>query len=138
VRETLVPTLIEAEQVVGQIGPSGEALLSLGFMRRFDPSYDELRVAIDRGRIGAPVLMHNVSRGVSSGPNVTSESSIVGATIHEFEIVPWLLRSPIVEVSWTAPRCPSRVTGMQDPQLIHLRTADGVLSTGGGTVKTTV
>lgn len=60
---------------------------------------------------------------------MTSESSIVGAAIHEFDIVAWLLRSPVVEVSWTAPRCSSRVTGLQDPQLIHLRTADGVLST---------
>jgi myo-inositol 2-dehydrogenase/D-chiro-inositol 1-dehydrogenase len=45
-------------------------------------------------------------------------------------VVPWLLRSPVVEVAWIAPRCSSRVhAGLQDPQLIHLRTADGVLST---------
>ena len=32
-------------------------------------------------------------------------------------------------MSWTAPRRSSQVQGLQDPQLITLRTADGVLST---------
>jgi myo-inositol 2-dehydrogenase/D-chiro-inositol 1-dehydrogenase len=68
--------------------------------------------------------------GVSGAPNATSEFSITGLAIHEFDVVPWLLRLPVVEVSWVAPRRSSQVhEGLQDPQLIHLRTADGVLST---------
>jgi myo-inositol 2-dehydrogenase/D-chiro-inositol 1-dehydrogenase len=125
----LAPTLADARQVLREIGTGGEPLLSLGFMRRFDPGYVELRAAIDSGRVGAPVLTHNVSRGVAAGPGSTSASSITGAAVHEFDVVAWLLRAPVVEVSWIAPRCSSRVTGLQDPQLIHLRTADGVLST---------
>ena len=126
----LAPTLAEGRQVLRDIGATGEALLSLGFMRRFDPGYVQLRQAIDDGTVGAPVLVHNISRGVSGAPNATSEFSITGSSIHEFDVVPWLLRSPVVEVSWTAPRCSSQVhEGLQDPQLIHLRTADGVLST---------
>ena len=126
----LAPTLAEGRQVLREIGATGEALLSLGFMRRFDPGYVQLRQAIDDGSIGAPVLVHNVSRGVSSAPNATSEFSITGSAIHECDVVPWLLRSPVVEVSWIAPRRSSQANeGLQDPQLIHLRTADGVLST---------
>ena len=126
----LAPTLAEGRQVLRDIGATGEALLSLGFMRRFDPGYVQLRQAIDDGSIGAPVLVHNVSRGVSSAPNATSEFSITGSAIHECDVVPWLLRSPVVEVSWIAPRRSSQANeGLQDPQLIHLRTADGVLST---------
>jgi len=116
--------------VLRDIGATGEALLSLGFMRRFDPGYVQLQQAVDDGTVGAPVLVHNVSRGVSGAPNATSEFSITGSAIHEFDVVPWLLRSPVVEVSWTAPRRSSQVhEGLQDPQVIHLRTADGVLST---------
>jgi myo-inositol 2-dehydrogenase / D-chiro-inositol 1-dehydrogenase len=126
----LAPTLAEGRQVLRDIGATGEALLSLGFMRRFDPGYVQLRQAVDDGTVGAPVLVHNISRGVSSAPNATSEFSITGSSIHEFDIVPWLLRAPVVEVSWAAPRRSSQVhEGLQDPQLIHLRTADGVLST---------
>ena len=43
--------------------------------------------------------------------------------------LPWLLRSPVVEVSWTAPRPSALAPGLQDPQLITLRTANGVLAT---------
>jgi myo-inositol 2-dehydrogenase / D-chiro-inositol 1-dehydrogenase len=125
----LAPSLAEATDVLAQIGTAGETLLSLGFMRRFDPGYVALRQAIDERTVGAPVLVHNVSRGVSSGPGATSESSVTGSAIHEFDVVPWLLRAAVVEVSWTAPRCSSQVQGLQDPQLITLRTADGVLST---------
>jgi myo-inositol 2-dehydrogenase / D-chiro-inositol 1-dehydrogenase len=126
----LAPSFAEGRQVLRDIGATGEALLSLGFMRRFDPGYAALRQAIDDGSIGAPVLVHNISRGVRSAPNATSEFSITGSAIHECDIVPWLLRSPVVEVSWVAPRRSSKANeGLQDPQLIHLRTADGVLST---------
>jgi predicted dehydrogenase len=126
----LAPTLAEGRQVLRDIGATGETLLSVGFMRRFDPGYVQLREAVDDGTIGAPVLVHNISRGVSGAPDATSEFSVTGSAIHEFDVVPWLLRSPVVEVSWVAPRRSSQVhEGLQDPQLIHLRTADGVLST---------
>jgi myo-inositol 2-dehydrogenase / D-chiro-inositol 1-dehydrogenase len=125
----LAPTLAESVQVLEEIGGAGEELLSLGFMRRFDPGYLALRRAIDERVVGTPVLVHNVSRGVSSGHGATSESSITGSAIHEFDVVPWLLRSPVVEVSWTAGRRSALAEGLQDPQLITLRTADGVLST---------
>ena len=126
----LAPTLAESMHVLGEIGATGAALLSLGFMRRFDPGYVQLRRAVDEGAIGVPLLLHNVSRGVASAPDATSEFSVTASAVHEFDIVPWVLRSPVVEVSWTAPRRSSQVhDGLQDPQLIHLRTADGVLST---------
>jgi myo-inositol 2-dehydrogenase / D-chiro-inositol 1-dehydrogenase len=74
-------------------------------------------------------LLHCISRGVSAGPGTTSEYSITAAAVHEFDAVPWLLGAPVVEVAWHAPRSSPAVEGMQDPQLILLRTADGVLST---------
>jgi myo-inositol 2-dehydrogenase/D-chiro-inositol 1-dehydrogenase len=125
----LAPTLAEGLRVLREIGDTGAALLSLGFMRRFDPGYVALRTAIDDRTVGALVLVHNVSRGVSAGPGATSESSVTGSAVHEFDVVPWLLRSPVVEVTWAAPRCSSQVEGLADPQLMTLRTADGVLST---------
>lgn len=43
--------------------------------------------------------------------------------------MPWLLGSPITEISWHAPKSTSLDTGLQDPQVMLIRTADGVLST---------
>jgi myo-inositol 2-dehydrogenase/D-chiro-inositol 1-dehydrogenase len=100
-----------------------------GFMRRFDPGHLELESALEAGACGAPLLVHCISSGVASAPGSTSESSVTGSAIHEFDIVPGLLDAPVVEVSWQALRAAGAVAGMQDPQLILLRTADGVLAT---------
>lgn len=123
----LSPTLSDSAALLNDLGEQA-ALVSLGFMRRFDPGYTELRALITSGSLGAPVTVHSTGRGMSSGPGATSESSVTNSSVHDLDIVPWLLGSPVEEVSWHAPRQSSAVD-FADPQLILLRTADGVLST---------
>jgi predicted dehydrogenase len=129
----LAPTLAECVRVVQAerevVGAGGPALVSVGFMRRFDPGYLELKSALEAGVCGTPLLVHCVSRGVASASGATSESSVTGSAIHELDTVPWLLGARIVEVGWHAPRSTGAVPGMQDPQLILLRTADGAMTT---------
>ena len=129
----LAPTLAECVRVAQAelevVGAGGPALVSVGFMRRFDPGYLELKSALETGVCGTPLLVHCVSRGVSSGPGATSESSVTGSAIHEFDVVPWLLGAAVVEVGWHAPRSTGAAPGLQDPQLILLRTDDGALTT---------
>jgi myo-inositol 2-dehydrogenase/D-chiro-inositol 1-dehydrogenase len=102
----LAPTLQAAADVVRTVAKEGPGLLSLGFMRRFDPAYVELKAALGAGACGRPLLVHCISRGVSSGPGSTSASSVTGSAVHEFDTVPWLLERPIVEVAWQAPPPP--------------------------------
>jgi myo-inositol 2-dehydrogenase/D-chiro-inositol 1-dehydrogenase len=127
----LAPRLPECVRVVRaeQEAAGGPGLISLGFMRRFDPGYRELKSALDAGECGTPLLVHCVSRGVGSAPGATDESSVTGSAIHEFDTVPWLLDAPVTEVSWHAPRSSQAVPGLRDPQVILLRTIDGALAT---------
>ncbi|QJU55245.1 Gfo/Idh/MocA family oxidoreductase [Herbiconiux sp. KACC 21604] len=129
----LAPTVEECRRVVEADDRAaalhGRRLVSVGFMRRFDPAYAEQKAAVTAGDIGTPLLVHGISRGVSSAPGSTSEGSITGSAIHEFDTIPWLLDSPITAVSWQAPRATGTETGLQDPQVMLIRTADGVLST---------
>ncbi|MFC8520686.1 Gfo/Idh/MocA family oxidoreductase [Streptomyces sp. NPDC057257] len=125
----LAPTAAECVRVVREERVAGRRLISLGFMRRFDPGYRELKDTIASGACGAPLLSHCVSRGVSSAPGATDELSITGSAVHEFDTVPWLLGSPVEEVSWHAARSTGTATGLRDPQLMLLRTADGALTT---------
>jgi myo-inositol 2-dehydrogenase/D-chiro-inositol 1-dehydrogenase len=68
-------------------------------------------------------------RRTASGPGTTSESSVTNSTVHDLDIVPWLLGSPVVEAAWFAGRSTEVVRGFADPQVMLLRTADGVLTT---------
>ncbi|MFI6356157.1 Gfo/Idh/MocA family oxidoreductase [Streptomyces sp. NPDC050743] len=125
----LAPTTRDCVRVVREERRAGTGLISLGFMRRFDPAYGDLKAAVAEGTYGAPLLLRCVSRGVVSAPGCTDEFSVTGSAVHEFDTVPWLLGSPVTEVSWHAPRTTSTVTGLRDPQLMLLRTADGALTT---------
>ncbi|MFM9589276.1 Gfo/Idh/MocA family oxidoreductase [Streptomyces scabiei] len=125
----LAPTPDACVRVVREERRAGARMISLGFMRRFDPAYRELKDAVTAGVCGAPLLVRCVSRGVSSAPGATDELSITGSAVHEFDTVPWLLDSPITEVSWHAPRSTVAAHGLRDPQLMLLRTADGALTT---------
>lgn len=127
----LAPGLDEALRLRAALGADA-GLVSLGFMRRFDPGYRGLRSAVEARTVGRPLLLHCVSRGVSSASGIDTATSINNSLAHELDVVPWLLGSPIVQVSWQAPACtraPGTAGGrLQDPQLVLLRTADGVLS----------
>ena len=122
----LAPTLAESTELIRALGDRA-ALVSLGFMRRFDPGYAALKARIHDGSIGQPLRVHSVGRGVSTGPGWTDELSVTSSAIHDLDIVPWLLESPVVEATWLAGR--SAVGDFHDPLLILLRTADGALST---------
>jgi myo-inositol 2-dehydrogenase / D-chiro-inositol 1-dehydrogenase len=128
----LAPTVAECLRVAAaetEAVGDGTPLVSVGFMRRFDPGYRELKAALQAGDCGTPLLLHCVHRGVSAAPETTDDMTITNSAVHEFDIVAWLLEAPVVEAGWQAPRSSPAVPGLQDPQLVLLRTADGVLAT---------
>ncbi|WP_159699447.1 Gfo/Idh/MocA family oxidoreductase [Arthrobacter sp. 18067] len=130
----LAPTLMESLDVVAAdadiVAATGVSLLSLGFMRRFDPGYVALRHAVRTRAQGEPLMVHCISRNASAAPGTTSESAITNSAIHELDIIPWLLDSAITEVSWQAGRSTRHAgTALQDPSFMTLRTADGTLTT---------
>ena len=98
----LAPTADQCREVVAAQAALKNLvdLVTVGFMRRFDPPYVALRDRVLSGSLGAPLMAHCVSRTVHTYPGGDSSSSITQSAIHELDIVPWLLDSPIVEVSW--------------------------------------
>lgn len=120
----LAPTVAECRDIV--LADSG--LVSVGFMRRFDPACVQLHELVLNETHGKALLVHCVSRGVSSGPGSTTESAISNSAVHELDFVPWLLDSPIAAVSWQAPRSSRNAVGLVDPQLFTLESESGVIA----------
>jgi myo-inositol 2-dehydrogenase/D-chiro-inositol 1-dehydrogenase len=116
--------IVLAEDKLGAPTP----LVSVGFMRRFDPTCVELHDTVVEGKYGAALLAHSVSRGTTSGPGSTNRSALSNSAIHEIDYLPWLLGSAIAEVTTQATKLTKNVTGFQDPQLFSLRTETGIVA----------
>ncbi len=126
----LAPTVDHCRDLVATEDALGLAvpLVSVGFMRRFHHPYVALADEVRSGTIGTPLLVRSSHRNVSAYPGGTSADTITNSAIHEIDVTSWLLGSPIVEVSWHAPKPTSLDTSRHDPQVLMLRTADGVLT----------
>ncbi|MGP4056099.1 Gfo/Idh/MocA family oxidoreductase [Mycobacterium sp. 4D054] len=125
----LAPTASEASIVVEAERAARGSLIGLGFMRRFDPAYTELKAVVDSGELGPILVSHCVSRTVEAYPGGDSASTVTNAAIHELDVMPWLLGSPVTSVTWHCGRTSSRSGMRQDPQIMLLRTASDVLIT---------
>lgn len=98
--------------------PAG--LVQVGFMRRYDPGYVELKRCVDAGGLGTPLLVHCVHRNASAPPAFDSEAQLLSSATHEIDAVRWLLDDEFAEVTvHTRPG--------HGPQFLVLRTRGGVL-----------
>ncbi|MDQ0393949.1 Gfo/Idh/MocA family oxidoreductase [Labrys monachus] len=107
--------VVEAERAAGR------RLVQVGFMRRFDPAYNEMRQRLASGDFGEALMLHCAHRNASVPAFFRSLMSITNAAVHEFDIVRWLLDAEIVEIEVMKPR-PTRSSAAADPLFIVMRT----------------
>ena len=126
----LAPTTPECVEILEAEVAHGKRLVMVGFMRRFDPGYRAVRAARLDGRIGAPLMLHNIHRNPVVPDSFTSFMTITDAIIHEFDVTRWLLDEEITSIQVIPPaRSPKAAAHLQDPQFAAMQTESGVLST---------
>ena len=114
--------IMDAEQ------KAGKKLVTVGFMRRFDAGYQEMRAVLEGGELGYATLVHCRHRNPSVPENYTTRNMIDDTAIHEIDICRYLLDDEIVSVRVDAPRSTSRrFDHLQDPLVLVAKTASGVL-----------
>lgn len=74
----------------------GRRLIQVGYMRRFDPGYQEIKCIKDTGQLGGPVLLHNVHRNVRAPEWFNGSMAITNSFVHEIDVSRWLLGSEMV------------------------------------------
>jgi myo-inositol 2-dehydrogenase / D-chiro-inositol 1-dehydrogenase len=88
----------EALRVVDAEVALGHRLLQIGYMRRFDPAYVEMKRVADDDGIGSPVHLHNVHRNATAPEWFTGPMAVTNSFVHEIDISRWLLGSDLVSV----------------------------------------
>lgn len=103
----------------------GRRLVQVGFMRRYDPGYLDLRSTIASGAVGSVRVVHAIHRNASSATSTDDSGLITGSMIHELDTLPWLLGRPLSGIRVESPI----QQGFRDPQLATLWFDDGTMAT---------
>ena len=113
--------IMEAEQ------KAGKKLVTVGFMRRFDAAYNEMKKVFESGEHGQALMVHNRHRNPSVPENYTSRMAIDDTAIHEFDTMRWLLGEEIVKVRVDCPKSTThRFDHLIDPIVVVAYTESGV------------
>ena len=99
----------------------GKHLVQIGFMRRFDPSYAEIKSMLTRGDLGKALMFHCFHRNVSPAYDFRAEMAICNSAPHEFDVARWMLDSEVKHISVFRPP----LGGATAPVFMVLKTVAG-------------
>ena len=110
---------------------SGRPLVQVGFMRRFDPEYAQVRSALAGGALGRTLLLHNVHRNASvPSTDFRSEMIVRDSLVHEVDVARFLFGEEVVAIQVMSPAPTSHAAaGVVDPQVAIFTMAGGGLVT---------
>ena len=113
--------VMQAEQAAGQ------RFVQLGFMRRYDQAYVEMKAALGRGELGRALMMHNFHRNVATpAADFTGAMAITNSAPHEFDVVRHVLGCEYRAISAYQPK---RSDDVVAPVVMVLETTDDQLVT---------
>ena len=106
---------------------AGARHVMLGFMRRYDPAYLEMRQALQDGGVGRALMMHNWHRnGDTPAGDFTGAMAITNSAPHEFDILRYMLDT---EATAITARQPKRSDSKVAPVVMVIETADDQIVT---------
>jgi len=124
----LASTVKEAKKVA-KIVRESKSIVGVGFMRRFDKAYLDLKNEINTGKYGQVLQIRCTSRNVSS-PNATTSMLLTNVAVHEIDIIRWLLGEDIVSVKVNYAKVTKKANpNLSDPISVICKSESGVLIT---------
>lgn len=114
-------SIVEAEM------KHGKRLVQVGFMRRYDSGYIQLKKAIDSNFIGEPLIIRGAHRNPEVPENYTTDMAITETLIHEIDVLHWLINDDYKSVQVAFPRRTKHThDNLKDPQVVTIETEKGV------------
>ena len=114
---------------VAQTANKSKSIVGIGFMRRFDPAYLELKRVVRSGKYGKVLQIRCTSRNVSS-PTATTAMLLTNVAVHEVDVIRWLLDEEIKSVNVNLTKVTSKANSkLLDPISVNCYTESGVLAT---------
>jgi myo-inositol 2-dehydrogenase/D-chiro-inositol 1-dehydrogenase len=112
--------------VVKREAELGKKLIQVGFMRRFDQEYAQLKALLDGGEFGEPLLLHCTHRNPAVPPSFDSAMVVRDSLVHEVDVTRFLFDEEIASIQIIKPAPnPTAPQGLADPQIAIMRTESG-------------
>ncbi|HET7742042.1 MAG TPA: Gfo/Idh/MocA family oxidoreductase [Mycobacterium sp.] len=113
-------------EVVKREADLGTRLIQVGFMRRFDHEYAQLKALLDSGDLGRALVLHCAHRNPAVPPSFDSAMVVRDSLVHEVDVTRFLFDEEIASIQIVKPSAnPGAPQGLADPQIAILRTVSG-------------
>ncbi|MBQ8304771.1 MAG: Gfo/Idh/MocA family oxidoreductase [Blautia sp.] len=126
----LTTTAADCKEIVDAEMASGRHLVQVGFMRRYDRGYRQVKELLESGKYGAPLIVKCTHRAEGVADDYTTEMAVTDTAIHEIDVLPWLIGEGEEwdEVQVIMPRNTKNAhEGLKDPQMMIMKTKSGVV-----------
>lgn len=106
---------------------AGRQLVQVGFMRRYDAGYRQLKKTLDAGTIGDALMVHCAHRNPSVPEMYVGDMGITDTHVHEIDVLRWLLNDDYVTAQVVEGRKTRNAhNGLHDPMMVLLETRSGI------------
>lgn len=123
----LCTTASDCLQIVNAEAAAGKHLIQLGFMRRYDRGYQQVKQALETGTYGEPLILHCTHRNPEVGTGYTTPMAVHDTAIHEIDVLHWLVDDEYDSVQVIMPKVTKYShSQLKDPQIMLMRTRRGV------------
>jgi myo-inositol 2-dehydrogenase/D-chiro-inositol 1-dehydrogenase len=123
----MAPTPHDCIEIIANEVKRGTQLIQIGYNRRFDPAYLEMRDTWKTAGLGDAVIFHGFHRNVSAPAWFDSNMALTNSAVHDFDIARWLLETEIVSVQAFRPALYAN-GGVGSPVFLVCQTAAGQLA----------
>jgi myo-inositol 2-dehydrogenase/D-chiro-inositol 1-dehydrogenase len=123
----LATTASDCKKIVDAETAGGKKLVQVGFMRRYDKGYRQVKEILDSGKAGAPLMLHCAHRAAEVGGDYTTDMAVTDTAIHEIDCLHWLVGDQYSTAQVLFPKN-TRYTHskLNDPQIMLLTTESGI------------
>lgn len=123
----LAPEAEACKRIVDAEIEGGKQLVQVGFMRRYDPGYRQLKEAISSRKYGEPLMLHCAHRNPTVDESYTTPMAVENSMIHEIDVIRWLLDEEYATAEVVFAKNTRRThKDLMDPQIMILTTQSGV------------
>lgn len=123
----LCTTAVDCKEIVDAEIEAGRHLVQVGFMRRYDKGYNQVKTLIDSGDFGNPLVVKCTHRAIEVDSSYSTQMAVTDTAIHEIDCLHWLLDDDWDNVQViTGANTKFAHSNLRDPQVMIMQSKKGI------------